>query len=137
MNRAVGELELAEPYLIEWLSSVGLGVEYVRAEGNTLHYRGDNDEEIPVLDFAGGYGSVILGHNNSEIVAYAKMLLDGQVPAHAQFSRHPYANDVARKINIIIQRELENAEPYLTLFTNSGAAAIEAAIKHAELDRVM
>lgn len=137
MNPAVEKSELAEPYLAEWLSSVGLGVEYIRAQGNTLYYRGDNGEEIPVLDFAGGYGSVILGHNNPEIVAYAKSLLDGQTPVHAQFSRHPYANDVARKINTIIQRELGGSEPYSAIFANSGAEAIEAAIKHAELDRVM
>lgn len=137
MNPAVEELELAEPYLAEWLASVGLGVEYVRAEGNTLYYRGENDEEIPVLDLVGGYGSLILGHNNPEIVAYAKFLLDEQVPVHAQFSRHPYANDVARKINAIIQRELRGSEPYAIIFANSGAEAIEAAIKHAELDRVM
>jgi hypothetical protein len=48
MNQAIEELELTEPYLAEWLSSVGLGVEYVRAEGNTRYYRGDDDEEIPV-----------------------------------------------------------------------------------------
>lgn len=137
MNPAVEEAELAEPYLAEFLSSVGLGVEYVRGEGNTLYYRGDNDDEIPVLDFAGGYGSVILGHNHPEIVAYAKSLLDGQIPVHAQFSRHPYANDFARKINTIIQRELGDFEPYSVIFANSGAEAIEAAIKHAELDRVM
>lgn len=137
MNPAVEELELAESYLAEWLSSMGLGVEYVRAEGNTLYYRGDNNGEIPVLDLVGGFGSVILGHNNPEIVTYAKSLLDGQTPVHAQISRHPYAYDVARKINTIIQRELGDSEPYFAIFANSGAEAIEAAIKHAELDRVM
>jgi acetylornithine/succinyldiaminopimelate/putrescine aminotransferase len=137
MNPAVEELELAEPYLAERLSSFGLAVEYIRAEGNTLYYRGDNGREIPVLDLVGGFGSAILGHNNPEIVAYAKSLLDERTPTCAQFSLHPYANDVARKINTIIQRELGDSEPYFAIFANSGAEAIEVAIKYAELDRVM
>ncbi|MGP3925152.1 aspartate aminotransferase family protein [Streptomyces sp. 8N616] len=128
---------LAEPHLLEWLASVGLDVEYVRAEGNTLYALDENRREVPVVDFAGGYGSLIFGHNNPEIVAYAQKLLDSQVPVHAQFSRHPYANDVARALNVIIQRELGTGESYAAVFANSGAEAVEAALKHAELDRSM
>jgi acetylornithine/succinyldiaminopimelate/putrescine aminotransferase len=137
MNPALEKLELAEPYLAEWLSSLGLGVEYVRATGNTLFYRNAQGDEVEVLDLVGGYGSTILGHNNPEIVAYAKSLLDEGTPIHAQFSRHPYANDLARKINAIIHREFDTTEVYSAIFANSGAEAIEVAVKHAELDRVM
>ncbi|MFD3541945.1 aspartate aminotransferase family protein [Streptomyces sp. NPDC058662] len=140
MNPAVEdleELELAEPYIGAWLASLGLGVEYVRSRGNTLFYRNDKGAEVAVLDLVGGYGSAILGHNNPEIVAYAKSLLDQGTPIHAQFSRHPYANDLARKINAIIRREFNTTEPYSAVFANSGAEAVEVAIKHAELDRVM
>ncbi|MHA7961798.1 aspartate aminotransferase family protein [Streptomyces sp. L500] len=131
------ELELAEPFLLEWLASVGLDVEYVRAEGNTLYYRDADGGEVPVVDYAGGYGSLMLGHNNPEIVALAKSLLDGGVPVHAQFSRHPYANQVAGALNTILQRELGTTDAYSAIFANTGAEAIEAAIKHAELDRRM
>ncbi|MFJ4778930.1 aspartate aminotransferase family protein [Streptomyces sp. NPDC088762] len=137
MNSASARLELAEPYLREVLASAGLDVEYVRSEGNTLYRLDAQGEEIPVADFAGGYGSVLLGHNNPEIVAYAKSLLDAGTPIHAQFSRHPYANDVARALNVIVQRELGDDEPYFAIFANSGAEAVEAAVKHAELDRGM
>ncbi|MDX2935297.1 aspartate aminotransferase family protein [Streptomyces ipomoeae] len=133
----VEKLELAEPHLAGWLSSLGLGVEYVRSQGNTLFYRDDQGTEIPVLDLVGGYGSAILGHNNPEIVAYAKSLLDQGTPIHAQFSRHPYANDLAWKINTIIRREFGTSEHYSAVFANSGAEAVEVAVKHAELDRVM
>ncbi|MBV2155283.1 aspartate aminotransferase family protein [Kitasatospora sp. SUK 42] len=136
MNSTAAEPELAEPYLREWLSTVGLDVEYVRAEGNTLYFL-DDGREVPVLDYAGGYGSLIFGHNNPEIVAHAKALLDGGSPVHAQFSRHPYANQVATALNRIIHRELGTDEPYSVIFGNSGAEANEAAIKHAELDRVL
>ncbi|MDH6122870.1 acetylornithine/succinyldiaminopimelate/putrescine aminotransferase [Kitasatospora sp. GAS204A] len=137
MNPVIEELELSEPHLAAWLSSVGLGVEYVRAQGNTLFYRGTQGDEVPVLDLAGGYGSTILGHNNPELVGYAKRLLDEGTPIHAQFSRHPYANTLATKVNSIIRRELGTEDPYSAIFSNSGAEAVEAAIKHAELDRTM
>ncbi|MFD9407338.1 aspartate aminotransferase family protein [Streptomyces sp. NPDC059989] len=137
MNSASARLELAEPYLREVLASAGLDVEYVRSEGNTLYQLDAQGQEIPVADFAGGYGSVLLGHNNPEIVAYAKSLLDAGTPIHAQFSRHPYANDLARALNAIVQRELGDDEPYFAIFANSGAEAVEAAVKHAELDRGM
>lgn len=132
----IENLDLSEPYLLGWLSSVGLDVEYVRGERNTLYRRGAGGEEIPVLDFAGGYGSLILGHNHPEIVAYAQELLAVQTPIHAQFSRHPYASSVAAALNGIIQREVGSDEPYSVIFGNSGAEAVEAAIKHAELERV-
>jgi acetylornithine/succinyldiaminopimelate/putrescine aminotransferase len=128
--------ELAEPQLAAWLSSLGLGVEYTRAQGNTLFYRDDRDAEIPVLDLVGGYGSAILGHNNPDLVAYAKSLLDQGTPIHAEFSRHPYANDLAWKLNAIIGREFGTSEHYFAIFANSGAEAVEVALKHAELDRV-
>ncbi|MEV4744727.1 aminotransferase class III-fold pyridoxal phosphate-dependent enzyme [Streptomyces sp. NPDC049555] len=139
MNGAsVGTHDLAEPYLLGWLASVGLDVEYVRGEGNTLYYRDSEGREIPVVDYAGGYGSLMLGHNHPEINAYAKSLLDGGIPVHAQFSRHPYANDVAQALNAILRRELgDDAEEYSAIFANTGAEAVEAAVKHAELDRRM
>ncbi|MEV5551965.1 aminotransferase class III-fold pyridoxal phosphate-dependent enzyme [Streptomyces sp. NPDC052309] len=127
--------EYAEPFLLAVLASGGLDAEYVRGERNTLYRRGENGEEIPVTDFVGGYGSLMLGHNHPEINAYAKELLDGGTPVHAQFSRHPYANDVAAALNRIVQRERGDDESYYAIFANSGAEANEAAMKHAELDR--
>jgi acetylornithine/succinyldiaminopimelate/putrescine aminotransferase len=131
------EPQLAEPHLRAVLATAGLDVEYVRAEGNTLHMRGADGQEIPVVDYAGGYGSLLLGHNHPEITAYAKTLLDNGTPVHAQFSLHPEANRLALALNRIIQRELSDDEPYFAIFANSGAEANEAAVKHAELDRVV
>ncbi|GGY84634.1 aspartate aminotransferase family protein [Streptomyces omiyaensis] len=137
MDTVSAEPQLAEPHLLGWLSSVGLDIDYVRAEGNTLYYLDENGGEVPVLDFAGGYGSLILGHNHPEISAYAQRLIASQTPVHAQFSRHPYANDVALALNRIIQRELGTDEYYSAIFANTGAEAVEAAVKHAEMDRGM
>ncbi|MGP4052831.1 aspartate aminotransferase family protein [Streptomyces sp. 2A115] len=137
MNAESAVAELAEPYLRGLLSSAGLDVEYVRAEGNTLYRRGEDGRETPVLDYASGYGSLIFGHNHPEIVARAGELLAGRTPVHAQFSSHPYANRLAAELNRIIHRELGTGEPYYATFANSGAEAVEAAVKHAELDRVL
>lgn len=136
-NSAAEGPELAEPYLREVLGTAGLAVEYVRAEGNTLYQRGADGGEIPVADFAGGYGSVLLGHNHPDIVRCAQELLVAGTPVHAQFSRHPYANRLASELNRIIHRELGTDEPYFAIFANTGAEAVEAAVKHAEMDRVM
>jgi acetylornithine/succinyldiaminopimelate/putrescine aminotransferase len=130
-------LELAEPNLREWMSTIGLDAEYVRAAGNTLYRLDENGAEVPVLDIVGGYGALILGHHHPRVVATARRVLDAQAPVHAQFSYNPYATRIAAMLNGIIRRELATDEPYFAVFANSGAEAIEAAVKHAELDRVL
>jgi acetylornithine/succinyldiaminopimelate/putrescine aminotransferase len=130
-----GELELAEPYLRQVLGSVGLDVEYTRAAGNSLFRRDADGNEVEILDLACGFGSLILGHHHPAVVQRAKELLDGQVPVHAQFSRHSYANELAGVLNRILTREFGPAEPYWAIYGNSGAEVVEIAIKHAELDR--
>jgi acetylornithine/succinyldiaminopimelate/putrescine aminotransferase len=136
MNSEIEERELAEPYLGGLLASLGLSVYYSRAQKDSLFYRDEANREVSVLDLVGGYGSTIIGHNNPEIVAYAKELLEQGIPVHAQFSNHPYANDVALKVNSIIGREFGTSDDYSALFANSGAEAVEIAMKHAEFDRV-
>ncbi|MFE6620078.1 aspartate aminotransferase family protein [Streptomyces sp. NPDC057740] len=137
MNSESVARELAEPNLRRLLSTAGLDVEYVSASGNTLYRKGANGERIPVLDYAAGYGALIFGHNHPDIVARARELLDEQTPVLAQFSSHPYANQLAEALNRLIRRETGSDEPYYATFANSGAEGIEAAIKHAELDRVL
>ncbi|ONI87641.1 aspartate aminotransferase family protein [Saccharothrix sp. ALI-22-I] len=128
------ERELAEPYLLGVLATAGLDVEYTRGEGDTLYYERDG-QEVAALDFVGGYGSTLLGHGNTEVVEHARALLAAGTPIHAQFSRHSYANDVAAELNRIVKRELDDDESYYAIFANSGAEAIEAAMKHAEFER--
>ncbi|MFF3323126.1 aspartate aminotransferase family protein [Streptomyces sp. NPDC002889] len=132
----IEESDLAEPYIGGLLASLGLSVHFSRAEKDSLFYRDDAGREVSVLDLVGGYGSTIIGHNNPDIVGYAKELLDQGVPVHAQFSKHPYANGLAQKVNSVLRREFGTSEPYSAIFANSGAEAVEIAMKHAEFDRV-
>ncbi|WP_158889685.1 aspartate aminotransferase family protein [Amycolatopsis anabasis] len=135
MSASSLEPAFADSLLNEWLSGMGLGVEYVRAEGNTLYYLDENGQEVPVLDHACGFGSLIFGHHHPEIVAHAKSALDTQYPVHAQLSVQSHANRIATKLNEIIHRETGTNEPYSAVFANSGAEAIEICMKHAELER--
>jgi glutamate-1-semialdehyde aminotransferase len=81
--------------MLEFLSFLGIDVEYVRGEGNTLYFIDGDNREVPVLDYAGGYGALVLGHNHPEIVAAAREFLDSGAPVLAQASRQPWAGRVA------------------------------------------
>ncbi|MFI1394001.1 aspartate aminotransferase family protein [Streptomyces sp. NPDC020681] len=133
---AVAAPVLADANVRQMLSPFGLDVEYTRAEGNALHYTDEQGHEHRVVDFACGFGSLMLGHNNSEIAERAKEILDAKIPVHTQLARHSHTNDLATTLNKIIKRELHTDEPYYALFGNSGAEAVEIAIKHAEFDRL-
>ncbi|MFI6819141.1 aspartate aminotransferase family protein [Nonomuraea sp. NPDC050328] len=135
MNSPGDQIDLAEPHMRENLAMAGLDVDYVRATGNTLYYLGEDGEQIPVTDFAGGYGALLLGHNHRRITEHAIALLTADTPVLAQFSRHTAAIRTAAKLNEIVQRELGTGERFYAVFASTGAEAIEAALKHAELDR--
>ncbi|UKY51973.1 aminotransferase class III-fold pyridoxal phosphate-dependent enzyme [Streptomyces inhibens] len=125
-----------QPEMGRIFAALGLDVEYVRAEGNTLYHLDEQGADIPVLDLMGGYGSLIFGHNHPEIVAHARSLLDGNRAVHAQFSLRGEAGRLGAALSEVVRRETSVKEPYLATFGNSGAEAVEAAVKHAELVRV-
>ncbi|MBL6280322.1 aminotransferase class III-fold pyridoxal phosphate-dependent enzyme [Micromonospora fiedleri] len=127
--------ELAEAHLGGLLDQLGLAVPYSRASGDTLYFVDDTGTEVAVDDFVGGYGSLIFGHHHPTLTRLLHDLLERQVPVHAQFSRHPYANDLAAALNRVLHREFGIAEPYRAIFANTGAEAAECALKHAEMER--
>lgn len=135
MTVTTGKPELAEAHLRGLIATVGLDVEYLRASGDTLYYRSPDGAEVAVLDLVGGYGTLVLGHNHPELVELAQRLLAADTPFHAQFSYHPYANDLASALNRIVRRELGAGEPFFAIFGNTGAEGVEISLKHAEMDR--
>ncbi|MFJ8313918.1 MULTISPECIES: aspartate aminotransferase family protein [unclassified Streptomyces] len=137
MTSHTPQLELAEPMMLQWLSMLGVDVEYVQGEGNTLHYLDAQGERASVIDYAGGYGALILGHNHPEIVATARDFLDAGTPVLAQASRQAAASRLAATLSGIVQREFGVDEPYFSVFSNSGAESVEVALKHAEFDRIL
>ncbi|MFH9137377.1 aminotransferase class III-fold pyridoxal phosphate-dependent enzyme [Streptomyces sp. NPDC017524] len=136
MSSAASDPVFADRRLNDWLSSVGLGIEYSRAEANTLYFRDESDQEVAVLDHVCGFGSLLFGHNNPDITEHAKSVLDQQVPVHAQLSRQSHANAIATVLNAIMRREVPGGDSgYAAIFANSGAEAVEICVKHAELER--
>jgi len=101
--------------------------DYVKAKGNYLFYR-DGDEIRRVTDFVGGYGSLMLGHNHPELTRLARNLLHQSVPLHAQLSCRKKSQELGRVISDMIGQH--TGMKYKVILTNTGAEAVEAAIKH-------
>ena len=125
--------QFLKPDLLEKLHAVGLDIEFHRARGDFLYYRDAAGEEVEVLDLLGGYGANLFGHNHPELVACARATLDEERPFHAQGSVRGRAGELAARLSERIGRSTGRA--YVVTLANSGAEAVEAAIKHAELER--
>ena len=110
---------------------------YERAEGDYLWQRrgapasdnGSGDSTlVKVLDLIGGFGTNLLGHNHPDVIDEMRRLIDDKVPFSAQVSARVGAVELER----LLRAKLG---PYRLIVTNSGAETIEAALKHAHLER--
>lgn len=117
-----------KPRLNQLLSSLCLDVSYERGRGNFLYYRERNGKEIEVLDLVGGFGSLLLGHAHPALVEEAQRILQQGRSNHTQGSRRDYAAALAAELSC------RSGGSYCVLFGNSGAEAVEAAMKHAMLE---
>jgi len=111
------------PKLVEHLEFLHLDVTFERAAGCYLWPRGS---EAPVLDLVGGYGTLFFGHNHPALVEAAVEYLRAGRPIHAQGSLKPLCGRLAERLS---------RGAYRVLFANSGAEAIEAALKHVLMER--
>jgi acetylornithine/succinyldiaminopimelate/putrescine aminotransferase/predicted amino acid dehydrogenase len=121
------------PRLAKLLAAIGLDVVYTRGEGDFLTYRDDFGRERVVLDMLGGYGAALFGHNHPELVARAHAVLAARRPFVAQASVRPYAGLLGERLSTLLGRA--TGQDYVVTLANSGTEAVEAAIKHAELER--
>ncbi|HEX7785055.1 MAG TPA: aminotransferase class III-fold pyridoxal phosphate-dependent enzyme, partial [Methylomirabilota bacterium] len=115
------------PGVVPLLSAIGLDAVYERAQGDTVWMREDG-LLVPVLDLVGGYGANLFGHHHPDLVAVARRCFDEQVPFQAQASIRAGA---ARLAEALCRR----LGDYVVTLTNSGTESVEAAIKHALLER--
>jgi len=115
------------PWLKQLLSAIGLDAVYEQAEGNYLWHHRDG-ELHKVLDFAGGFGSTLFGHNHPALIAEAQTLLKRQVPIMVQGSCRANAARLANKLCECV------GDDFVTILTNSGAETVEAAMKHARME---
>lgn len=107
------------PYLGELLEKLRLDLDYDRGQGCWL-YSGQNK----YLDCVSAYGALPLGHNPPEIWAGLELAKNKTVPGFAQPSALAPAAALARRLIELAPPGLEHVT-----FTNSGAEAVEAAIK--------
>jgi acetylornithine/succinyldiaminopimelate/putrescine aminotransferase/predicted amino acid dehydrogenase len=117
-----------KPRLNQLLHSLRIDVAFERGAGNHLYYRDAEGRDVAVLDLVGGYGSLLFGHAHPALVAEAVKALQTGRPTHAQGSRREHAARLARDLS------RRAGGDYCVLFGNSGAEAVEAAMKHAMLE---
>lgn len=114
--------EFVNPYLAKLLSFAGFGVE-MRGEGCYLI----DHEGRRYLDCLGGYGTFALGHRHPKVVEAVRRQLDDLcLSGKAFFSKN--LSDLAAELASISPTGLQ-----YTFFSNSGAEAVEAALKFAKV----
>lgn len=121
-----------KPAVGKLLSSLGLDVYYHRGLGDQLFYF-SGEKEIQVTDFLGGYGAGFFGHNHPALVQEVVDFYQQQIPTQSQLSDRKGAGQLAKKLSEMIGRE--TGKEYVVTFSNSGAEAVESAMKHAEFER--
>jgi ornithine--oxo-acid transaminase len=108
--------------MVRVLKTIGYDRVYTKAHGPYL-YDNKGDE---YLDLLSGFGVFALGRNHPKIVQALKDVLDAEMPDMVQM-------DVSLLSGILGEKILATCPPNLTkvFFCNSGAEAVEAAIKFA------
>ncbi len=120
------------PMMYDLLKTLRLDIEYNRGAGDYLYYKNESGEEVSVLDLAGGFGATILGHNHPEIKKVIKKCVDREIPMHAQGSIRESAGKLASRLSSLYPGK----EKRIVMFSNSGTEAVEALLKHAEMNRM-
>src|SRR5215471_9773937 len=103
------------------LKTIGYDVGFQKGQGQYLYDR----DGARYLDLLSGFGVFAIGRNHPSLRAALKNVLDADLPNLVQF-------DVSTLAGVLAERLLRYV-PYLdkAFFANSGAEAVEAAIKFA------
>ena len=125
-----------KPRLAESLAVMGLDVIYHRARGLHVYAHDESGQEIEILDMIGGNGSLLFGHNHPRIIADQQEALASGMIVHGQLSIRREAGLLAESLVNIARRDTGIDEGFIVHFGNSGAEAIECALKHAEVVRM-
>lgn len=122
-----------QPKLAEMMGIVGLDKHFFKGEGCRIHYRDAHGAEHEVIDFLGGYGSTLLGHNHPDLVSHAVACLQDGMVHHGQLSVRAHAGELGRRLATHLQAR--TGRRYMVLQANSGAEAVELALKAAEFSK--
>lgn len=106
------------PGLSKMLAALAFDRSFVRAEGIFVY----DEEGAEYLDFLAGYGSLPLGHNPAGVLQAIDMVKER--PAFLQATTSPLQAALAHDLALITPGDLQRS-----FFCNSGAEAVEAALK--------
>jgi acetylornithine/succinyldiaminopimelate/putrescine aminotransferase/predicted amino acid dehydrogenase len=120
---------------MELLRAIGLDVVYERGLGDLLFFRDAQGREVEVLDMLGGYGASLFGHNHPALLARAREVLEARRPFNAQASARGIAGHLAKRLSDAVGRT--TGRSYVVTLASSGTEAVEAAIKHAEIEAAL
>lgn len=109
------------PSLVSMMSLLDFDKPFVRAQGVSVW----DNQGREYLDFLGGYGALNLGHNPPEVLQVIKEV--AQRPNLLQVGLNPLAAAMAENLAILTPGDLGR-----TFFCNSGAEAVEGALKLAK-----
>lgn len=112
--------DFVNPYLGSLLAALNLDKHFSRGDGCYLY----DQEGSRYLDFIAQYGAVPFGYNHPAIWRAVEAVRELQEPSFVQPSFLEAAGEAARRLIAVSPARLQ----YVT-FANSGAEAIEAAIK--------
>jgi len=120
--------KFVRPEFGQLLKLLGIDKSFHRAEGDYLYYLDDDGNEQQVTDFIGGFGTSFFGHNNPDLVNTAIRNLTEKTTFNGQISCRATSALLAEKLNELTNRY--TGKNYVTSFANSGAEAVELALKH-------
>lgn len=113
-------IDCVNPHLGDLLTKIRLDKRYVRGEGCYLY----DDEGTTYLDLIAAYGALPFGFNPPEIWEAIRQVEDSMEPSFVQPSLLTPAGELAEKLLAIAPPGMARVT-----FANSGAEAVEAAIK--------
>lgn len=117
------------PALAGVLKTIGFDANYVRGEGAYLF----DDRGRRYIDCLGGYAVFSCGRNHPAIADAIKQALDMNLPSLPGVGRFRVAPLLADRL-IKMMPNMAGEDPLdMVLFANSGAEAMDAAIKHARI----
>ena len=108
------------PAFVRLLGTFGYGRVFVRARGCTLF----DDQEREYLDMLAAFGACNLGHNPPRLVEKMQSFLGEEAMNLIHVGPQPHAARLAADLAQVLKPPLE-----VSLFSNSGGEAVEAAIK--------
>jgi acetylornithine/succinyldiaminopimelate/putrescine aminotransferase/predicted amino acid dehydrogenase/acyl-coenzyme A synthetase/AMP-(fatty) acid ligase len=124
----------AAPLIGEVLQLLRLDKDYSSGTGDRLTWIEDG-EVHQAVDFVGGFGVNLLGHNRPELVAAAtRFLMSGAVALADQGSARRMEGELARELSLIISGC--TGRSFVVRFGSTGAEAMEMALAHALLERL-